>query len=251
MKIAVMGAMLEEVDPFLELREHEPLLHYFRKHSDVKYGGNLYHEARYKDLEIVLAYSKIGKVNAALTAATMIEHFGCDVLLFTGVAGAINPELKIGDLIAATKLCQHDLDITAFGHPHGYVPEGKVYVEPSRTLLHLAKEVAEEKGIELKGGIVATGDQFIADPERKAWIAETFDADAIEMEGAAVAVVCDALEVPFFVLRAISDAADMDAAFDFDEFLKHSSRRSSSFILAMLEHLNREPERIASEIRRS
>ena len=237
MKIAIMGAMIEEVEPFLKLGEHEPLLKYFKKHNDIDYGGNLYHEAKYKGLDIVLGYSKIGKVNAALTAATMIEKFGAEKLLFTGVAGAVNPSLKIGDLIAATQLCQHDLDITAFGHPHGYVPEGKVYVEPSRELLRIAKSVADEKEISLKGGVIATGDQFIADPVRKKWIEKTFDADAIEMEGAAVAVVCDQLNIPFFVLRAISDTADSDATFDFDEFLKHSSQVSSSFVLAMLDKI--------------
>lgn len=232
-----MGAMLEEVEPFLEVADHEPLLEFFKKHTDTVYGGNTYHEAKYKGLDIVLAYSKIGKVNAGLTAATMIEKFGAEMLLFTGVAGAINPNLKIGDLIAATHLCQHDLDITAFGHPHGYVPEGKVYVEPSKELLHIARSVADDKGITLRGGIIATGDQFIADPVRKEWIGKTFEADALEMEGAAVAVVCDALNVPFFILRAISDTADMDATFDFDEFLKHSSKVSSSFIVAMLEKI--------------
>lgn len=237
MKIAVMGAMLEEVEPFLEVAEHEPLLRFFAKHTDVEYGGNTYHEATYKNLDVVLAYSKIGKVNAGLTAATMIQKFGADKLLFTGVAGGINPGLRIGDLIAATHLCQHDLDITAFGHPHGYVPEGKVYVEPSKELLHLAKEVADEKGIMLRGGVIATGDQFIADPIRKEWIQKTFEADAIEMEGASVAVVCDALNVPFFILRAISDTADTDATFDFDEFLKHSSKVSSSFVMAMLDKI--------------
>jgi adenosylhomocysteine/aminodeoxyfutalosine nucleosidase len=237
MKIAIMGAMLEEVEPFLSAGEHEPLLKYFKKHNDATYGGNLYHEARYKSLDIVLGYSKIGKVNATLTAATMLERFGCDMLLFTGVAGAVSEELKIGDLVAATHLCQHDLDITAFGHPHGFVPEGKVYVEPSAELMYIAHAVAEEKGIELKGGIIATGDQFIADPKRKAWIEQTFEANAIEMEGAAVAVVCDAMDVPFFILRAISDAADMDATFDFDAFLKHSSEVSSSFVIGMLEKI--------------
>ncbi len=239
MKIAIMGAMVEEVDPFLSESEHEPLLKYFKKHNDIEYGGNLYHEAKYRDLDIVLAYSKIGKVYSALTAATMIEKFGCEMLLFTGVAGAVAPDLKIGDLVAAIQLCQHDLDITAFGHPHGYVPEGKVYIEPSKELLHIAKEVADDRGIELKKGIIATGDQFIADAKKKRWIADTFDADAIEMEGASVAVVCDSLNVPFFVLRAISDAADMDAAFDFDEFLKHSSKVSSSFIIGMLEKISK------------
>lgn len=237
MKIAIMSAMLEEIEPFLEVREHEPLLKYFKKHRDFTYGGNTYHEATYKGLDVILGYSKIGKVYAGLTAATMLEKFGAEQLLFSGVAGAVNPELKIGDLVAATQLCQHDLDITAFGHPHGYVPEGAVYVEPSRELLHMAKNVAAERGINLKGGIIATGDQFVADPARKEWIQHTFDADAIEMEGAAVAVVCEALDVPFFVLRAISDAADMDAAFNFDEFLKSSSEVSSGFIIAMLDKI--------------
>jgi len=236
-KIALMGAMVEEVDPFLGEGEHEPLLEYFEVTNSVEYGGNVFHEASYKGVDIVLAYSRIGKVYASLTATTMIERFGCDTLLFTGVAGAVSEDLKIGDLVAAIQLCQHDLDITAFGHPHGYVPEGKVYIEPSRKLLGIAAEVARERGIALKKGIIATGDQFIADPEKKEWIAKTFEADAIEMEGAAVAAVCDALDVPFFVLRAISDAADMDAAFDFDEFLKHSSKVSSGFITAMLDKL--------------
>ncbi len=237
MKIAIMGAMLEEVEPFLELSEHEPLLKYFKKYNDINYGGNTYHEAKYKEHDIVLGYSKIGKVNAALTAATMIEKFGAEMLLFTGVAGGINPELKIGDLIAATQLCQHDLDITAFGHPHGYVPEGAVYIKPSSELLHIAKEVSEEKKINLIGGIVATGDQFVADTLRKDWIKNTFDADALEMEGAAVAVVCDAFDIPFFIMRSISDTADDGAVEDFDEFLKHSSQRSSSFIIAMLDKI--------------
>ncbi|MBN2894689.1 MAG: 5'-methylthioadenosine/adenosylhomocysteine nucleosidase [Campylobacterales bacterium] len=236
-KIAIMGAMLEEVEPFLAPDEREPLLAFFKKHNDVRYGGNLYHEAKYKGVDIVLAYSKIGKVNAALTASTMIEKFGAQMLLFTGVAGGVNPEFKIGDLVAATQLCQHDLDITAFGHPHGYVPEGAVFVKPDAKLLRIAKAVADEKGIDLKKGIIATGDQFIADEAKKSWIKATFDADAIEMEGAAVAVVCDALDVPFFVMRSISDSADMDATFDFDAFLKHSSQRSSSFVMGMLDKI--------------
>lgn len=237
MKIAIMGAMLEEVEPFLDIDDHEPLLKFFKKHSEIEYGGNVYHEAKFKGHDIVLGYSKIGKVNAALTAATMIEKFGAEMLLFTGVAGGINPKLKIGDLIAATQLCQYDLDITAFGHPHGYVPEGSVYIQPSSKLLQIAKEVADEKGIDLIGGIVATGDQFVTDEVKKEWIQNTFEADALEMEGGAVAVVCDAFKIPFFIMRSISDTADSGAVEDFDEFLKHSSQRSSSFIVAMLDKI--------------
>ncbi len=228
MKIAIMGAMVEEI---------EPLLEYFKDYETIDYAKNRYYKINYKDNEIILAYSKIGKVFAALTAATMIEKFDAEVLLFSGVAGAINPSLKIGDLIVAKELCQHDLDITAFGHPHGYVPEGEVCIRSDDKLREIAFEVAKEKNIELKEGIIATGDQFIADEKRKEWIKGTFKADALEMEGAAVAVVCDALDVPFFILRAISDAADMDAGFDFDEFLNSSAKVSADFVIRMMDKL--------------
>ncbi len=228
MKIAIMGAMPEEV---------EPLVARLDSYQEIEYADNTYYEGKYKGKDIVVAYSKIGKVFATLTATTMIEKFGCDILLFTGVAGAISEELHIGDLIVADGLCQHDLDITAFGHPYGYVPEGDVCIWSDPELKEVAKKVAYEKGIKLKHGIVATGDQFVADPQRKKWIGETFKADALEMEGAAVAVVCNALDVPFFVLRAISDSADMDAGFDFDEFLHSSAKVSADFIMAMVQKI--------------
>jgi adenosylhomocysteine/aminodeoxyfutalosine nucleosidase len=86
-------------------------------------------------------------------------------------------------------------------------------------------------------GVIATGDQFVADENRKNWIGETFNADALEMEGASVAVVCDAFDVPFFILRSISDSADMDAGFSFDEFLESSAKESAQFITSMLDKM--------------
>jgi adenosylhomocysteine/aminodeoxyfutalosine nucleosidase len=205
--------------------------------TEIDYANNKYYKAKYNDYELIIAYSKIGKVNSALTAATMIEKFNIDLLLFSGVAGAINENLKIGDLIIATKLCQHDLDITAFGHPYGYVPESKVFVKSDDRLNQVAKKVAKKLNIKLLEGIIATGDQFIADNEKKEWIRKTFNADALEMEGASVGFVCDALNIPFFILRAISDSADMDAGFDFDKFLEGSAKNSAKFLIEMLEEL--------------
>ena len=228
MTIGIMGAMVEEI---------EPLLEFFKEYEVIEYAKNRYYKTNYDGHDIIIAYSKIGKVFAALTATTMIEKFGIEKLLFSGVAGAIDEDLHIGDLIIATKLCQHDLDITAFGHPFGYVPEGSVYVKSDSSLNNIAKEVAKEKGIKLKEGIIATGDQFIADGKRKEWIRKTFKANALEMEGASVAVVADALEVPFLILRSISDAADMDAGFDFDEFLKSSAKESAKFIISVLDKI--------------
>ncbi len=229
-KLAIMGAMEEEI---------EPLLAYFDKVNVVEYANNKYYEVSYNGLDIVIAYSKIGKVFASLTASTMIEKFACDTLLFSGVAGGINPKLKIGDLIIADKLCQHDLDITAFGHPHGYVPGGKVFVETSKELREVAIKVANENNLKVIEGTIATGDQFVHSNERKEFIEKTFDADALEMEGASVAVVCDALNVPFFILRAISDTADMDAGFDFDEFLKSSAKNSADYLIKILKELKK------------
>ncbi len=229
MKIAIMGAMSEEIEPILkEVKEYKVS----------KVADNNYYECNYAGHDLVIAYSKIGKVFSALSATIMCERFGAKCMLFSGVAGAINPNLKIGDLIVATKLAQHDLDITAFGHEYGYVPEGSVYIETDATLRALAQKVAKEQNIELKEGIIATGDQFVADESRVEWIRDNFDADALEMEGASVAVVCDALGVDLFVLRAISDSADMDAGFDFDEFLCSSAKVSASFILKMVENID-------------
>ena len=229
-KLAIMGAMQEEI---------EPLLAHFKDVNVVEYANNKFYEVSYNGLEIVIAYSKIGKVFASLTASTMIEKFGCDTLLFSGVAGGINPKLQIGDLIIADKLCQHDLDITAFGHPHGFVPGGKVFIETTKELRDVAIKVANENNLKVIEGTIATGDQFVHSNERKQFIENTFNADALEMEGASVAVVCDALNVPFFILRAISDTADMDAGFDFDEFLKSSAKNSADYLIKIVKELNK------------
>lgn len=228
MKIAIMGAMPEEIQPLLAKVENV---------KETTFANNKYYEASFQGKELVIAYSKIGKVFSALTATTLIEKFGCEMLLFSGVAGAINPSLAIGDLVIAKQLCQHDLDLSPFGHPYGFVPEGAVLIESDTKLLEVAKSVGSKLNIKLHEGIIATGDQFVANPQRKEWIANTFNADALEMEGGSVAVVCDALNIPFFILRAISDSADDNADMDFDAFLEKSAKISANFILNMVEEI--------------
>ncbi len=225
-----MGAMPEEIAPILAK---------VGTYKSTDIADNSYYEANYNGVDLVIAYSKIGKVFSTLTASTMIHHFGVEKMLFSGVAGGINPALKIGDLIVAKELCQHDLDITAFGHPHGFVPGGSQFVKTDTALRQLAFEVAKEMGKPLQEGTIATGDQFVHDPERKDFIESTFHADALEMEGASVAVVCDALDVPVLILRAISDTADTDASFNFDEFMESSAKISADFIMKMVDRLER------------
>lgn len=228
MKIAIMGAMREEI---------EPILNTLGEYTSEEYAGNVFYRAEYAGHELVIAYSKIGKVFSAITASVMLERYGAKALLFSGVAGGISKDLKIGDLIMASELCQHDVDITAFGHPDGFIPEGSVMIESDDDLRSLASEIAVDMGIDLYEGIIATGDQFVASSERKSWIEKTFHADALEMEGASVACVCHNFGVPFFVLRAISDNADGSADVDFDAFLQSSAQVSAKFILEMVKRL--------------
>ncbi len=226
--IAILGAMQEEVAPLLEA---------VSGYKEVKHANNTFYLAKFEGRELVIAYSKIGKVNAAITTSAMIEKFGAKKLLFTGVAGALNPNLKIGDMLYATSLVQHDLDITAFGHQPGYVPGTSVFIKSDENLNAIASRVAAESGLNLQSGIIATGDQFICEKSKKEWIKTTFNADATEMEGASVALVCESLGVPFFVLRAISDEAGGGAEFDFDEFLNSSAKISANFMLEMVKSL--------------
>lgn len=228
MKIAIIGAMNEEITPLLEN---------IKDYKTINYAGNNFYIANFSSHEIVIAYSKIGKVNSAITASIMIEKFSCEVVLFTGVAGSLSDDLHIGDMIYATSVAQHDLDITAFGHPHGFVPGINVFEKTDEKLNNIAIKVANKLNINLKHGIVVSGDQFICDQDKKQWIKNTFNADAVEMEGASVSQVCAAFKIPFFMLRAISDEAAGGAEFDFDKFLESSSKISADFILNMINEL--------------
>jgi len=223
-----MCAMVEELEPILEQVEVKDKIHH---------GNNTYYLASFDNKDIVLAYSKIGKVNAAITATAMIEKFGVEKLLFSGVAGAIDEDLKIGDLIVATEVCQHDIDLTVFGYKHGFIPESQIFFDCDSNLINIAEHVADKLGIKLKKGIIASGDQFVHSKEKKEWIKEVFGASAIEMEGGAVGCVTWNYQVPFFMLRAISDTAEEGAGVDFDAFLEESSKVSAKFLLEMLKEI--------------
>jgi len=227
--IGILCAMREELEPILEKVEIKEV---------VDYARNKFYLAEFDNKELVLAYSKIGKVNSATTATIMIEKFNAKKILFSGVAGGVDEDLKIGDLVIATKTTQHDVDLTVFGYEPGYIPESKVYFECDEKLNLIAKKVAEKMGIKLKEGIIASGDQFIHSKEKKEWIKKTFNAVAIEMEGGAVGCVTWTLDVPFFMLRAISDTAEEGAGVDFDKFLEESSKVSAEFLIRMLKEID-------------
>ena len=171
MTLGIIGAMIEEITPLLEL---------FGDYKGRQVGGNTYYEIQRGEHKIFVAYSKIGKVHSALTSSTMILHFGCEKIIFSGVAGGLSADLKVGDLILGQKLCQYDVDISAFGHPLGFIPESKIFIESDATLNSIAREIAKKQGIKLKEGTIASGDAFIADSQKKQWIIQHFGADVFE-----------------------------------------------------------------------
>ena len=228
MKIAILGAMQEEI---------APILSNLKEYQTIDYAQNSFYFAKFGEHELVVAYSKIGKVNSAITATLMIEKFSCEVVFFAGVAGSLNPDLHIGDIVYATFTAQHDLDLTAFGHPHGFVPGINVFEHTDDKLNRIASAVAKKHNIKIQPSIIVSGDQFICDNDKKTWIKNTFNADAVEMEGASVAQVCAMIGVPFFMLRVISDEANDTADVDFDKFLETSSEISARFLINMIEEL--------------
>ncbi|QLE79733.1 5'-methylthioadenosine/adenosylhomocysteine nucleosidase [Francisella sp. Scap27] len=226
-KIAILGAMEIEI---------QPILSKLSSYKEVEYANNKYYIAEHNGNELIIAYSKIGKVFSAMTATIMVEHFGAETLLFTGVAGGLQ-NLNVGDVMIATSTVQHDVDITAFGYPHGKIPTSEVNIPTCKNLFEKAQEVAKEQNLSLKTGVIATGDQFIHSFERKDFVIKEFQASAIEMEGASVNLVCNELNVPSLILRSISDTADGDAPDDFDEFAKMAAERSASFILKLVDRV--------------
>ncbi|MCE3037468.1 5'-methylthioadenosine/adenosylhomocysteine nucleosidase [Helicobacter sp. faydin-H20] len=228
MIIGIIGAMQEEITPLLKM---------FQDYKIHKIANNTFYEITHKNIKIFIAYSKIGKVHASITATTLITLFKCEKIIFSGVAGGLHPDLKVGDLLLATKLCQHDVDISAFGHPLGFIPESSIYITTDSTLNNLAKQIAQKKGILLKEGIIASGDQFIHDANKKHFLIKEFKADAVEMEGAAVAVVCNLFNIPFCIFRSISDSADQEADISFDTFLEQAANTSAIFVKEIIEAL--------------
>lgn len=215
---------------------------------DVTYTvGNL------KGRRVVLAEAGIGKVNAAVTTTLLVEHFDPDEIIFTGIAGGLNPDLQPGDIVIGARTAQHDYgQLTADG------PENKgtrnplsgvrnpVFFPADAGLLQLAKEASAR--VELKSiptsdgeirpriveGVIVTGDMFVACDQTKKELRDRLGADAVEMEGAAVAQVCYQQGVPCLIVRCISDRADASAVDDVERFYKIAADNSASFVLVVV-----------------
>jgi adenosylhomocysteine nucleosidase len=242
MKLGIIGAMPQEIDRIAEELKTE---------SIQEIAGRSYHLGRFADVDSVLVFSHWGKVAAAITATTLIERFGVDTIIFTGVAGAVSPTLNVGDIVVADRLIQHDFDVSAAGILAKFeIPFlGISYFPVDAKLIELAKKSAEEylsnydhppapfflRRGSVFVGTIASGDQFIAHPDRLEELRTAIpDLLCVEMEGAAVAQVCHEYGISYLVIRTISDKADHAAPMDFLSFIQEIARHYSHGILERL-----------------
>ena len=223
--IGIIGAMQPEI---------ENLIGMLKKPKMKNVGGQVFYYGTLERKSVAIVKCGIGKVYAAMTAESMILNFAPKLIVNTGVAGSLRSDLRQGDIVVASELCQHDMDTSALGDPKGFVSGvDRVYFpadERARRLLAAAKNGEYA----VRFGVIATGDRFISTEEQKEAIVRDFSASACEMEGGAIAQVAFANRVPFCVIRAISDGADEDARLSYDRFLPVAAARSAALTLELI-----------------
>lgn len=242
--IGIMGAMPEEIEGVVAL---------LMNCTESSMGKRTYFSGQINGIDTVVVFSRWGKVAAATTATTLVHEFKITELLFTGVAGAISPNLKIGDIVLGKRLIQHDMDARPLMKQYEIPLLSRTYFESDANHLDIATKaintvfennslhsvIEEDKLTEfnisqpkLVIGDIASGDQFFSRKEQKlALNTQLPNVLCVEMEGAAVAQVCYEYEVPFSIIRTISDTADDKSHIDFPSFIKNISSKYAAEII--------------------
>lgn len=235
--IGIIGAMDVEIENFKKI---------FKDIKIEKYLNFEFYKTTFNNNEIIFTCSEIGKVFSTITTTILIEKYKSEIILFSGVAGSLNNKLKIGDILIANNLVQHDVDISIFGYKKGYIPNTTIFeknspfIKQNKKLINIINEIKKDISFDfnITEGIIATGDQFVSSNNKKNEIKKEYNADAIEMEGASVAIVSKLYKVPSLIIRSISDNADDNATQSFDDFVKIAASNSSSLIMEVLKKIN-------------
>jgi len=229
-KIAIIGAMEEEV---------AILRNQIESSSTDTIANSEYTSGKLKGADVVLLKSGIGKVNAAMSTAVLLYHYQPDVVINTGSAGGLNPELQVGDIVISTEVRHHDVDATVFGYEYGQVPQMPAAYLADKRLIETAARSAETlTGVQVVKGLITTGDSFMSDPDRVESIRHKWnDLQAVEMEAAAIAQVCYQFGTPFVIIRSLSDIAGKESNISFDQYLEKAARNSAELVVKIVESL--------------
>lgn len=225
--IGVIGAMEEEVSMLIGQMKN--------KETKVM-AGMQFNKGKLWDIDAVVVKSGIGKVNMAICTQILVDVYNVTAVINTGVAGGLYEKLNVGDIVISSDVVQHDMDATGFGYKPGQIPRMDVFSFPAdKDLVKLAVDSCNlvNTDIQCFTGRVATGDQFISSNEKKQWIIDNFDAYCAEMEGGAMAQTAFLNNIPFVVIRAISDKADNSATVTYEEFEQQAIVHTMKLLAAM------------------
>lgn len=227
--LGIIGAMPEEVEQLKQEMDQVQV---------ISAAGMEFYKGKLEGRDVVVVRCGVGKVNAAMCVQILADRFEVNGIINTGIAGSLRAEINIGDMVLSTDAVQHDVDATVFGYRPGQVPQMDVFAfEADERLRAAAKECCRNVNpdISVFEGRVLTGDQFIAGKDKKEWLEETFHGFCTEMEGAAIAQAAHLNQIPFLIVRAISDKADDSATMDYPEFERqaiiHSTRLTKELVL--------------------
>lgn len=226
MLTGIIGAMAVETDAIKALVEDA---------QKETFGGVEFVRGRLCGKEVVVAQCGIGKVFAAICAEIMILKYAPDRIINTGVAGTLSNEVGLLDVAVSDSVVEHDMDTSPLGDPVGLISGiNIVNIPASKPLVEEIKAAARRIGVKCVSGVIASGDQFIADKEKKEYIRDTFSAIACEMEGAAIGHTCYVGGVDFAVIRCISDNADEAAGeMDYPTLCQKAAEQSQRLLLEL------------------
>ena len=223
-RIGIIGAMDLEVET---LKSHMNDVKISRK------AGMEFLEGTLNQSTVVIVKCGIGKVNAGICVQILADLYQVTHIINTGVAGSLQAQIDIGDIVISSDALYHDMDVTALGYPIGQIPQIDTFAFPAdEKLASLAKSSCESVNpdIHVFTGRVVSGDQFISSKEVKNKIIENFHASCTEMEGAAIAHASYLNQIPFVIIRAISDKADDSAEMDYPTFEKKAAEHSAKLV---------------------
>lgn len=218
--IGIVFAMKEELEAFLKLVGNYETKNVF---------DLIFYECSLNNKKLVLVESGVGKVNAARTTQVLIDNMHVDYIFNIGVAGSVSENVNVLDIVLGNQLVQHDFDITAFNHEKGYIPNIGVYVNSDPKLLEIAKSTNVDTKVH--EGVIASGDIFVTSSEMSKKIFTKFNALAVEMEGSSIAQVCYLCNIPYLVIRSISDSPNnSNNKLTYEEFLDKSSNMVANYL---------------------
>lgn len=231
MKFGIICAMPEELKELLAQLEN-------RQENII--GGKTYYLGTISGQKVVLVESGIGKVEAGITTEHLITDFNADVIINSGSAGGIGENQKVGDVVISTETAYHDVDATAFDYKYGQLPGKQPRFKASTKWVDAISKAGQKTGLSIEKGLIVSGDQFVASKDAIQEIKRHFpDALSAEMEGAAVGQVATDHDIPYVVVRAMSDTGDEDAGISFDDFIIQAGQRSAQMLLEMFKEVKK------------